>query len=145
MISDQEEIKVQSVSPLYETAPLGGPKQGPFLNACALLETALLPEELLEKMQEIENALGRVREERWGPRLIDLDILTYEGSLINTPTLELPHPRLAERDFVLIPLFDIAPELFISGINKTVHTMLLNRDPSPDVKLYMPSGWHEQS
>ncbi len=145
MLSAQDEIKIQAVSPIYETAPLGGPKQGPFLNACALLETALPPEELLEKIQEIENALGRVREERWGPRLIDLDILTYENCLITTPTLELPHPWLAERDFVLIPLFDIAPELFISGINKTVHTILSNRDPSPDVKLFMPSGWHEES
>ncbi len=143
MLSVRQGITVQAVSPIYETAPLGGPKQGPFLNACALLETALTPEELLEKMQEIEKTLGRVREERWGPRLIDLDILTYEDCLITTPTLELPHPRLDERDFVLIPLFDIAPELFIPGTNKTVHAILSDRDPSPDVKLFMPSGWHE--
>ncbi len=145
MLDTEERIAVDKVSPVYETSPLGGPRQGPFLNACALLKTSLPSEELLSKMLNIEDRLGRVREERWGPRLIDLDLLIYKDSVIKTANLELPHPRLAERDFVLIPLFDIAPELLIPGINKTVQALLSDRNPSSEVKLFLSSGWQKQS
>lgn len=144
-ISAEEGVAVQTVSPVYETEPLGGPMQDPFLNACALLKTTLPPDALLSIMLKIEDKMGRIREEKWGPRLIDLDLLAYENAMINTPALELPHPRMAERDFVLIPLFDIAPDLLISGLDKTVRDILSARKPSPDVKLFLPSGWHEQS
>ncbi len=145
MLDTEERITVDKVSPVYETSPLGGPRQGSFLNACALLKTSLPPEELLSKMLNIEDRLGRVREERWGPRLIDLDLLVYKDSVIKTANLELPHPRLAERDFVLIPLFDIAPELLIPGTNKTVQDLLSGRNPSSDVKHFLSSGWQKHS
>jgi len=145
MLGTRENIAVNTVSPVYETSPLGGPRQGPFLNACAILKTTLPPEELLSIMLKIEDRLGRVRQERWGPRLIDLDLLVYNDSVIKTANLELPHPRLAERDFVLIPLFDIASELLIPGINKTVQDLLSNRNAPPEVKLFLPSGWQKQS
>ncbi len=142
-LSAEEGISIRTVSPLYETVPVGGPVQGRFLNACAVLKTALPPEELLLKLLSIEDQLGRMRDERWGPRLIDLDLLSYEEVTLKTPILELPHPRLAERDFVLIPLFDIAPDLLISGLDMTVSDIIAARGPATGVNLFRLSGWHE--
>lgn len=141
MLSSEKEISVQAVSAIYETAPVGGPEQGPFLNACAALQTTLTPTLLLLKMLEVENSLGRVREVRWGPRVIDLDLLVYEGVIMNTPLLELPHPRMIERNFVLIPLADIDRELLIPGHGKTVGEILSDRDATDDLEVFMPPSW----
>ena len=98
------------VSTLYETAPIGGPKQGPFLNAVAVVETELPPGVLLERCLEIERESGRERRERWGPRTLDLDILLYGSQTVDGPGLTVPHPRLTERRFVLEPLLEVWPD-----------------------------------
>lgn len=143
MLNEDENIFIQTVSSIYETAPVGGPDQGPFLNACAELNTNLSPQDLLAKMLSIEDRMGRVREEKWGPRLIDLDLLTYENQIINTDFLKLPHPLMEERDFVMAPLNEIAAALVLPGRNKSVHSILNERKLSPDIKLLSPIGWHE--
>lgn len=96
-----------ATSALYRTAPWGVVDQPPFVNAVALLETALAPRELLAALQRIEREEGRVPTYRWGPRALDLDILTYGEERIDEPDLVVPHPRLAERGFVLIPLAEV--------------------------------------
>lgn len=142
MLAAEREISVQSVSAIYETDPVGGPEQDPFLNACAALATTLSPTMLLLKMFEIEDKMGRVREERWGPRNIDLDLLIYEGVMMNTPILKLPHPLIAERNFVLVPMADINPDLLIPGIDITISKALSARRPAEEVKLFQPSSWY---
>jgi len=103
--------RVVKSSTFHETDPVGGPPQGKFLNGVARIETSLKPKDLLERLQLIEEELGRPRERvQWGPRVIDLDLLDYDGLTLNLPGLELPHPRLRKRPFVLIPLAEIAPE-----------------------------------
>ncbi len=107
-----KEIDVIKVSKLYETDPVGGPPdQRPYMNAAAELKTSLTPERLLAVCQNIENALGRKRTIRWGPRTIDLDILLYDQEVIATPELTIPHPLMHERQFVMEPLVEIAPEV----------------------------------
>lgn len=96
-------------SHLYKTAPVG-PPQPDYINACVLVYTLLPPETLLSVLLEIERQFGRVRQERWGPRLLDLDLLLYGNRMVNTPTLQLPHPRMRDRAFVLWPLAEIAPD-----------------------------------
>ncbi|MDZ4133141.1 MAG: 2-amino-4-hydroxy-6-hydroxymethyldihydropteridine diphosphokinase [Dethiobacteria bacterium] len=142
LLQKETSVKIITVSAIYETAPVGGPVQGPFLNACAILETDLSPTKLLIKMLAIEDKLGRVRKEMWGPRVIDLDLLIYEEVRMKTPLLELPHPRLSERDFVLVPLAEIAPALVIPGQNKKVADLLAARPETEDVKLFLPAGWN---
>lgn len=106
----QEEIGVLRRSAIYETEPVGYTDQPAFLNMAAELETTLPPTELLRTMLEIERQLGRVREERWGPRTIDLDLLHYDGTAMHTESLILPHPRMMERAFVLEPLSEVLAE-----------------------------------
>lgn len=141
MLEREAGITVQAVSAVYETTPVGGPEQGPFLNACAVLATDLSPTQLLLRMLESENVMGRIRKERWGPRIIDLDLLIFSGVTMNTPLLELPHPRLTERDFVLIPLADIVPDLLIPTKGRTVREILATRRPANDIQLFQPPSW----
>jgi 2-amino-4-hydroxy-6-hydroxymethyldihydropteridine diphosphokinase len=101
---------VQRVSGVYETDPVGGPEQEPFLNCVVELDTNLGPHELLAECQRLEQAADRVRAVRWGPRTLDIDILLYDDLEVATPQLDIPHPRMAERRFVLQPLADLAPE-----------------------------------
>jgi 2-amino-4-hydroxy-6-hydroxymethyldihydropteridine diphosphokinase len=103
---------VVGVSRVYETDPVGGPAgQGPYLNCVVELRTTLAPRQLLEAAQQAEAAAGRVRAERWGPRTLDVDVLWIEGEEVHEPDLVVPHPRMWERAFVLVPLADLAPEL----------------------------------
>lgn len=101
-------VKITAVSSLYLTEPVGYEDQPWFHNCVAELETDLSPAELLGTLQGIENALGRVRTVRWGPRTVDLDILLYDRERIDTDTLTIPHPRMEERAFVMVPLAEIA-------------------------------------
>lgn len=101
---------VRRVSTVYQTAPVGGPDQPNYYNAVALVETDLGARSLLDGLLEIEAAQGRVRTERWGPRLIDLDLLLYGEAVVDEPGLTVPHPRLAERRFVLEPLLEVWPD-----------------------------------
>lgn len=114
-LDQRDGITVNSVSSLYETPPWGITDQPVFLNACAELATSLAPPELLSACLEGERLLKRVRNERWGPRTIDLDILAMEGVELQTPELVIPHPRISERAFVLMPLCDLAPLLELNG------------------------------
>ena len=100
-------IKIEKVSRFYETEPLGGPRQGKFLNAAARLKTDLRPVELLRRLKEIEKILGRRKTVRYGPRVIDLDILLYGDELIKRRNLKIPHPKIFGREFVLRPLAEI--------------------------------------
>ena len=108
-------IQVTAVSPVYDTVPVGVTGQPNYLNLAVAITTALTPGELLAACQGIENALGRVRGVRWGARTIDLDILCYGELVSNDPNLTLPHPRLTERAFALVPLATLAPELRLAG------------------------------
>jgi 2-amino-4-hydroxy-6-hydroxymethyldihydropteridine diphosphokinase len=101
-----------ATSPVYETDPVGGPEdQGPYLNLVVELETNLGPRALLEVCRSLERAADRVRAERWGPRTLDVDVLLIVGTTVDEPDLQVPHPRMAERRFVLAPLADLAPDL----------------------------------
>lgn len=102
---------VVGVSSLYETAPVGGPEQDAFLNLVVQLDTDLNARELLEVCREREQAAERVRVIRWGPRTLDVDVLWVDGDTRNEPDLVVPHPRMFERAFVLVPLADLAPDL----------------------------------
>lgn len=102
-------IQVQACSRVYRTAAVG-PPQPDYLNQCATLRVTLSPGELLQTLLAIEQRFGRIRRERWGPRLLDLDLLLYGNLQLSTPDLCLPHPRMQERAFVLVPLAEIAPD-----------------------------------
>lgn len=117
-------IHVSRLSPIYETEPEGFLDQGLFLNAVAEAQTMLAPRELLTAIKQIEVAMKRIGTQRNGPRIIDIDILFYENEVIHEPGLEIPHPRLRERRFVLAPLADIAPGWIDPVSNSTVAELL---------------------
>lgn len=129
-------------SSLYLTAPVGGIEQGPFLNCALEAETELMPLELLRVVQRIERLLGRRRTVEWGPRTIDIDILFYGVSVVSTPELEIPHPRISERRFVLAPLKEIAPELRHPVLGRTVAELLAATSDRGMVRLWRsaPAG-----
>ncbi|MBI4971749.1 MAG: 2-amino-4-hydroxy-6-hydroxymethyldihydropteridine diphosphokinase [Candidatus Omnitrophica bacterium] len=107
LITASSKIKILDQSAIYETVPIGGPPQGHFLNAVWKIESSLSAPELLKELQSIEVKLGRVRTIKNAPRTIDLDILDYDGMILESPELTLPHPRMNEREFVLRPLRNI--------------------------------------
>jgi len=107
------DVRVVAESAVYETAPVGGPAQPDYLNMVVAVKPSLSPEALLERCLSIEAEHGRVRRERWGARTLDLDLLSYDAATLRTERLTLPHPRMAERAFVLVPLAEIAPALKI--------------------------------
>ncbi len=120
MFDARPDSAVTAVSHVYRTPPWGKTDQAWFHNACAQVETSLEPLDLIATCLEVERSLKRVRAERWGPRIIDIDILVMQDAAgqamtFSTPELELPHPRIQERAFVLVPLHDIAPALVIAG------------------------------
>jgi len=115
LLSEEDGIEVTAVSEIRETEPVGPVKQGPFLNGAVRVETDLGAQELLERLLAVEQRLGRVRTQRWGPRTIDLDLLLYDDLYVDEPGLTVPHPRLHERRFALEPLADLAPNLEIPG------------------------------
>jgi 2-amino-4-hydroxy-6-hydroxymethyldihydropteridine diphosphokinase len=115
LLSSEDGIEVVAVSTIRETEPVGPVPQGPFLNGAVRVATSLSPQELLERLLEVENRLGRVREERFGPRTIDLDLLLYGDETVDELGLTVPHPRLHERRFALEPLAELDPTLEIPG------------------------------
>lgn len=125
-------VRVVRVSALIQTDPVGPPNQGPYLNGAAELSTDLPPSDLLHAMLAVERLHGRDRSsgERWGARTLDLDLLWYQGLTLDEPGLTLPHPRLHERPFVLIPLAQIAPDLDLAGRTPTGRLRALATDAS---------------
>ena len=111
-------IRLLARSADYRTPPWGVADQAPFINLCVKVATALSPQALLQHAHAVERAYGRdrAREVRWGPRTVDIDLLAYDDVSLDTPELTLPHPRLLQRAFVLVPLADIAPEQLIGGV-----------------------------
>jgi len=124
LLSGMPGIETVKASSYYETEPVGNKEQGLFLNAAARIETTLSPKELLEVCQDIENRLGRVRTVRWGPRTIDLDILLFDASIIDMPELEVPHPLMHERAFVLKPLCELDPDVLHPVLKKSAKELL---------------------
>jgi len=112
---DTPRISFLAVSPVYETAPVGGPEQPDYLNAVVIAETSMPAQAVLERCLSLEDALGRVRDERWGPRTLDLDLIIYGDEVTNGPGLTLPHPRAHERAFVLAPWHDADPQAQLPG------------------------------
>lgn len=106
---------VQAVSPVYETEPVGGPDQGPFLNLVVELDTVLDSRALLGLCRRLEGAAARTRQEHWGPRTLDVDILWIDGVHLDIAELQVPHPRMWQRRFVMAPLADLAPDVVPDG------------------------------
>lgn len=115
MIEAEEGVESLTLSPLYRTAPVGVTDQDWFVNAVARIQTSLTPVALLELCLKTERAFKRVRKERWGPRTLDLDVLLFGEERIDEAGLQVPHPRMVERAFVLAPLADLDPELLLQG------------------------------
>jgi 2-amino-4-hydroxy-6-hydroxymethyldihydropteridine diphosphokinase len=110
-LAADDRSRVVAVSPVYETSPVGGPAQPDYLNAVVALDTDRSARQLLELAQDLERRADRVRTERWGPRTLDVDVLVVTGETVHEPDLEVPHPRLRDRGFVLAPLHDLDPAL----------------------------------
>ncbi len=136
LLAQKEGLRVVALSPIYETSPVGGVPQSYFLNCCVHIQTTLSPEALLQEMQEIENRLHRKRFLRFGPRSMDVDILLYDRIESREPHLTLPHPRMFERAFVLVPLQDIYPK---DGPYAADIEQALRRGAEGDVQLYAPA------
>jgi 2-amino-4-hydroxy-6-hydroxymethyldihydropteridine diphosphokinase len=131
--------EVVAVSSLWETAPVGKVTQDPYLNAVIVLDTVMGPRPLLDGCFEIERALGRERRERWGPRTIDLDLLLYGDAVIDAPGLRVPHPRMADRRFVLAPLAEVSPGAVVPGRGSV--TELLAAVAGQEAAVVEGPGW----
>jgi 2-amino-4-hydroxy-6-hydroxymethyldihydropteridine diphosphokinase len=131
-LASTDNIKIIRVSPLIETAPIGGPPDSPaYLNAAAELQTTLGSHALLHRALEIEKSLGRTRRDKWEPRPIDIDLLLFGDQIISSQELVIPHPLMHERRFVLEPLAQIAPEAVHPALQMTIAGLLQNLDQNP--------------
>ena len=124
-ISRLKNIEIKRTSSMITTKPYGKTDQPDFMNCVIELDTVLLPDELLKKCLYIENQLGRIRNEKWGPRTIDIDLLFYEDKIINTELLILPHPELHKREFVLTSLNELCPNLVHPILNRKIKDIFM--------------------
>jgi len=127
-------ISLLAKSSWYQTKPIG-PPQPDYLNGCALLQVNLSPQELLATLLQVEVKFGRVRQEKWGARTLDLDLLLYDDLILDTPSLQLPHPHMKERAFVLVPLAEIAPNWVEPVSGKAIAQLMQAVDCSGVTKL----------
>ncbi len=121
-------IRLMKISSLYLAAPVGYTEQPDFVNAVAVIETDVEPIDLLHAAKGIEREMGRARTSPWGPRVIDIDLLVYDARAVSTPELTIPHPRMTERAFVMLPLAEVAPDLVLSDGRKPAEVMSELRD-----------------
>ncbi|MGC4378629.1 2-amino-4-hydroxy-6-hydroxymethyldihydropteridine diphosphokinase [Fictibacillus sp. Mic-4] len=135
-LNDDSSISVESVSSIYETDPVGYIDQPPFLNMVIKLQTSYSATRLLALIQTIEHRLKRKREIHWGPRTVDLDILLYNSESITTKTLRIPHPRMTERAFVMIPLREIAPDVTLPGWQFSLDQILSELQDKEGVRIW---------
>lgn len=134
---EERGVRILRSSRVYETDPVGGPPQPEYLNAVVEVGTELEPRELLKVCLEVESEMGRVSGERWGPRVIDIDLLTHGGREIDEPELTVPHPRMHERAFVLIPLLELDADPYLPG-GRRVSTLKLGPGALTGVRPYAP-------
>lgn len=127
--------EIVCASPLYETQPVGKEDQPEFINLVAEVNTELSPHELLAKLKLVEDKLGRVKGERWGPRTIDLDILFFGSLVLNEDNLVIPHPRAHQRRFVMQPLYDIAPDFIHPDLKLSIIEILNKLEDKKEVKI----------
>lgn len=142
-LKGHEAISLLSLSSLYRTEPVGFEAQDWFLNGVVKVSTALPPRELLGLLKDIERGVGRRKTFRWGPRVLDLDILLYGGLVLREEGLELPHPRMHERAFVLVPLAEIAPEAYHPLLRKTARQLLQGLGEVKGVEPFGRIRWEE--
>jgi 2-amino-4-hydroxy-6-hydroxymethyldihydropteridine diphosphokinase len=144
LLAAHDDVRIDAVSPVYETDPVGGPDDQPaYLNAVAAVDVTMAPRHLLGLLHVVEAARERTREVRWGPRTLDLDMLTYDDAVSSDPVLTLPHPRAHERAFVLVPWLDLDPDATVPG-QGAVTALLAGVDRSgvrrrADLALEVPS------
>ena len=138
-LDGHKDIWVIARSHLYRTPPWGDANQDDFINACAMLETGLQPIELLAVIKDLEKKLKRTKTRRWGPRTIDLDILLFGDVELDSATLEIPHPRMTERAFVLMPLADLDDQVLVRG--KSVRHWLSQADLAGIARIEDQGGW----
>lgn len=131
LLAAEPGISVQRTSRVWETDPVGGPEQPDFLNVVAEIDMALEPHDLLEAANRIEATLGRTRDIRWGPRTIDIDILLIDSLTIHDDRLTVPHPRLHERAFVIMPLLELLPDPVLPNTTRILDVRLPNRPVRP--------------
>jgi 2-amino-4-hydroxy-6-hydroxymethyldihydropteridine diphosphokinase len=134
-IEAPDRISIKKISPMYETAPVGYKNRPQFLNLVLKVNTSLKPLPLLECLLTIEEKMGRKRSGKWGPRNIDVDILLYDDLIVNSDQLTIPHPRMHERRFVLVPLAQIAPKLLHPLLKKNVSKLLESCEDNSKVRL----------
>ena len=135
-LEEIEGVDVVRSSRVYETDPVG-PPQPAYLNAVIEVETSRSPVELLEACRAVEDALGRIRGERWGPRTIDVDVLTFDEQTVDEPDLQIPHPRMHERGFVLVPLGELDDDPMLPG-GRTLSNLLISPDAVLGVRPFAP-------
>ena len=134
IISSSPGIKIISKSSFYQTAPVGNTEQNWFINSVIKISTQLNPDILLAVLLEIESKMGRIRKEKWGPRIIDLDLLFYDNLIIKKKDLTLPHPEIQKRNFVLQPLNEIEENFIHPSLNKSINTLLKESKDNSVVK-----------
>ena len=138
-MSKNDSMKIISKSSFYQTSPISPIKQEWFINSVIKINTSLTPIKLLTNLLNIESTMGRVRKEKWGPRLIDLDLLFYDNQILNEENIIIPHPEISKRNFVLIPLCEIAENLNHPTLKKNIKTLLQESTDNAKVNKLTPT------